>query len=174
MRKIAGFISLALFLTACSSTEPIAVEGKVIGCDAIQTVSSSAPGIECLGGGDPIAIDAIAGPAIINIWGTWCPPCREELPYFTALNGKYGEEIDLIGIAVDEVSQESVRQFVTANGVTWPILYDGENLTKEAFGPGVPVTWFINKSGKVAYKKYGAFSSLDELEVATRKYLGVK
>ena len=108
------------------------------------------------------------------MWGTWCAPCRQELPHFGHLLAKYGDKVDVIGIAVEEKNQAVVNKFVKTHGITWPILYDATGSTREKFGPGVPVTAFINKSGKVVYTRYGAFQSTEELELATIKYLGVK
>ena len=119
-------------------------------------------------------MESIRGPAIINVWGTWCAPCRQELPHFGHLLAKYGDKVDVIGIAVEEKSQAAVKKFVKTHGITWPILYDATGSTQEKFGPGVPVTAFINKSGNVVYTRYGAFQSTEELELATIKYLGVK
>jgi len=174
MRKIAALLSLVVLLTGCSLTEPIPVKGKVVGCEDIQTVPASDEALECLGSADAISVDSIRGPALINIWGTWCAPCRQELPHFAHLLNKYRDKVDVIGIAVEEKNQATVKKFVRSNGITWPILYDAKGVTEEKFGPGVPVTWFINKSGKVTHKKYGPFRSEEELELAVIKYLGVK
>ena len=174
MRKAIVVLSAALLLTGCSLTEPIPVKGKVIDCESIETVPTTDEALECLGGGDSISVDSIRGPAIINVWGTWCAPCRQELPHFGHLLAKYGDKVDVIGIAVEEKNQAVVNKFVKTHGITWPILYDETGSTQEKFGPGVPVTAFINKSGKVVYTRYGAFQSTEELELATIKYLGVK
>jgi thiol-disulfide isomerase/thioredoxin len=174
MRRAIVFLCSALLLTSCSLTEPIPVKGKVIDCESIKRVPANDEVLECLGGGDSISVDSIRGPSIINVWGTWCAPCREELPHFAELLNKYGDQVDVIGIAVEEKNQATVKRFVKRNGITWPILYDETGSTQEKFGPGVPVTAFINKSGKVVYTRYGAFQSTEELELATIKYLGVK
>jgi thiol-disulfide isomerase/thioredoxin len=174
MRKAIVVLSAALLLTGCSLTEPIPVRGKVVDCLELKSVPSTDTPLECLAGGEPISVDSIRGLAIINVWGTWCAPCREELPHFAELSDKFGDQVDVIGIAVEEKNQATVKKFVKTNGITWPILYDETGSTQEKFGPGVPVTAFINKSGKVVYTRYGAFQSMEELELATIKYFGVK
>ena len=174
MRKVIALLSISLLLTGCSLTEPIPVKGEVVSCESIETAPATDEALECLGGGDAISVDSIRGPALINIWGTWCAPCREELPHFAHLLNKYRDKVDVIGIAVEEKNQATVKKFVKANGISWPILYDATGVTEKKFGPGVPVTWFISKSGKVTHKKYGPFRSTEELELAVIKYLGVK
>ena len=174
MRRVIVFLCSALLLTSCSMAESIPVQGRLVGCEDIKTVPASDEALECLAGGEPLSVDSIKGPAIINIWGTWCAPCREELPHLAQFLSEYEDKVEVIGIAVEEKNQATVRKFVKNNGITWPILYDETGVTQEKFGPGVPVTWFINESGKVTYKKYGPFRSTEELELAALKYLGVK
>ena len=173
MKKVVAIFSSLLLLTGCSFTEPIPIRGQVVSCESIPVSESSSPRLECLGGGEGIAVDAIRGPAIVNVWGTWCAPCRKELPHFAEFLTQYSDRVSVLGIAVEEKNQENVRKFIRTRGITWPIIYDADGSTKKKFGMGVPVTWLINKSGKVVYKKYGPFESTEELERAAIKYLGV-
>ena len=174
MKKISGLFVLLLALTACSSIEPIQVKGEVVSCANIKVESGTGVPLECLGGGSAIAAVSIRGPALINVWGTWCQPCKQELPHLAHFLAKYGDQVDLVGIAVEEKSMESVRKFVQSHGISWPILYDATGATRGKFGMGVPVTWLVDQSGTVVYKKYGPFKSTEEIELAAIKYLGVK
>ena len=161
-------------LTSCSSIEPIQVKGEVVSCANIKVESGTGVPLECLGGGSAIAADSIRGPALINVWGTWCEPCKQELPHLAHFLAKYSDQVDLVGIAVEEKSMERVRKFVQSHGISWPILYDATGATRGKFGMGVPVTWLVDESGTVVYKKYGPFKSTEEIELAAIKYLGVK
>ena len=174
MKKISGLFVLLLALTACSSIEPIQVKGEVVSCANIKVESGTGVPLECLGGGSAIAADSIRGPALINVWGTWCEPCKQELPHLAHFLAKYSDQVDLVGNAVEEKSMESVRKFVQSHGISWPILYDATGATRGKFGMGVPVTWLVDESGTVVYKKYGPFKSTEEIELAAIKYLGVK
>ena len=174
MKKISGLFVLLLALTACSAIEPIQVKGEVVSCANIKVESGTGVPLECLGGGSAIAADSIRGPALINVWGTWCEPCKQELPHLAHFLAKYSDQVGLVGIAVEEKSMESVRKFVQSQGISWPILYDATGATRGKFGMGVPVTWLVDESGTVVYKKYGPFKSTEEIELAAIKYLGVK
>ena len=174
MKKLFGLFVLLLALTACSSIEPIQVKGEVVSCANIKVESGTGVPLECLGGGSAIAADSIRGPALINVWGTWCEPCKQELPHLAHFLAKYSDQVDLVGIAVEEKSMERVRKFVQSHGISWPILYDATGATRGKFGMGVPVTWLVDESGTVVYKKYGPFKSTEEIELAAIKYLGVK
>ena len=172
MKKIFAIAFVTITLSSCSATEPISVKGEVVDCSSISAQGGKLEKLECLGGGSPIAPDGIKGPALINVWGTWCTQCRKELPHLIHFQEKYRDQIDLIGIAVEEKSQESVRKHIREKGITWPILYDLNDSTRAQFGMGVPVTWFIDSQGKAVYKKYGPFKSLEEIELLAKKYLG--
>ena len=174
MKKFITLTIFALVLTGCSAIEPIQVKGEVVSCANIKVESGTGVPLECLGGGSAIAADSISGPALINVWGTWCEPCKQELPHLAHFLAKYSDQVDLVGIAVEEKSMERVRKFVQSHGISWPILYDATGATRGKFGMGVPVTWLVDESGTVVYKKYGPFKSTEEIELAAIKYLGVK
>ena len=173
MKKLLIVAFSVLILTGCSLTEPIPVKGEVVSCESIKRIESSATRLQCLDGSQGVAVDAIRGPALINVWGTWCAPCRKELPHFVHYLAKK-DSIPIIGIAVEEKSPATVKKFVETHGMTWPILYDADGSTRAKFGMGVPVTWFVDETGKVVYKKYGPFNSLEEIEIDVAKYLGEK
>ena len=173
MRKIILVLFSVLTLSSCSFTEPIPIKGEVVSCTNIKTVQTNDVLLDCLDGSEGVAVDSIVGPALINVWGTWCAPCRQEIPHFAHYIAKKNS-VQVIGVAVEEKSPSEVKKFVETHGMTWPILYDSKGSTRGKFGMGVPVTWFINDSGKVIHKKYGPFNSVEEIELDVIKYLGVK
>ena len=174
MKRLSGLLALLLLLTACSAVEPIQAKGVVVSCENIKVEGGTGAPLECLGGGSAIAADAIRGPALINVWGTWCQPCKQELPHLADFWAEYSDQVDVVGIAVEEKNQQSVRKFIKNYGISWPILYDATGATRGEFGMGVPVTLLVDESGAVVYKKYGPFKSTEEVELAAIKYLGVK
>jgi thiol-disulfide isomerase/thioredoxin len=111
---------------------------------------------------------------IVNVWGSWCGPCREEIPILRSFYEKAKGKVSLIGVDVEEANFDDGRTFVERNGILWPNLYDPDGRSREYFGLGVPVTWFIAADGSVAGKKIGAFKDLAELITLTDKYLGVR
>ena len=174
MKRFIISVCLVLLLSSCALTQPIPVKGEVVSCQTIKVKIGKTVPLECLGGGNPIAVDAIVGPALVNVWGTWCAPCKKELPHFAHFLQKSDGNVQVIGIAVEEKSQASVKRFIESHGMTWPVLYDKDGSTRATFGMGVPVTWFIDKNGKVVHKKYGPFNSTEEVQLAVAKYLGEK
>jgi len=174
MKKVLAVVAL-LLLTACSSSSSF-VQGEVVSCVSIAQDTTFVDGIEldCLDGTTGAQLGALKGPMILNVWGSWCGPCREEIPIFRSFYEKAKDKVSLVGIDVEESSIEDGRKFVEENGITWPNLYDADGRSEEYFGLGVPVTWFIAADGSVAGKKIGAVKDENELIALTNKYLGVK
>ncbi|MBI2427794.1 MAG: TlpA family protein disulfide reductase [Ignavibacteriales bacterium] len=98
-------------------------------------------------------------PVLLNFWATWCGPCIKEMPDLVALNEEYKAKGALvIGISVDKDSDvlTLVSDFTKEQKVKYPIVIDNGDL-ETAFGGlrGIPTTFYIDKSGKIAKKLIG-------------------
>ena len=176
MKKVL-ILLLALSLTGCSSsTKPVASKGEVVDCVDVNHVAAKASDtlLNCLVGTEKISVESLRGPLIVNVWGSWCGPCKQEMPYFVDFHHQANGKVQLLGIAVEEAKAQDSKDFIVANGITWPNLYDAKGVTRGTFGMGVPVTWFIDAAGEVKYKKIGVIKSEAELVALSDKYLGVK
>jgi thiol-disulfide isomerase/thioredoxin len=175
MKKIL-LLLIALSLTGCASaTKPMTSKGEVVDCANVDYVAAS-PGqnlLDCLTGSQKISVESLRGPLILNVWGSWCGPCEQEMPYFVEFNDQARGKVKLLGIAVEEAKSQDAKDFIISNGMTWPNLYDAKGITRVNFGMGVPVTWFIDKAGAVVYKHIGVVNSTAELIDLTNKYLKV-
>ena len=173
MKRIA--IAAAVLLLAGCSSPSEKVAGQVVSCESISSsTTKNSLFLDCLDGGVGATIDSIKGPAIINVWGSWCSPCKEEMPILRSFYEKAQGKVLLIGVDVEEASLEDGRKFVENNGITWPNLFDADGKSRAYFGMGVPVTWFIASDGSVAYKHIGVLKNEIDLISLTSKYLGVK
>ena len=173
MKRLAMAVAVLLLAGCSSPSEKIA--GEVVSCESIlSSAKENSIMLDCLDGTDGASINGIKGPAIINVWGSWCGPCKEEMPILRPFYEKAQGKLALIGVDVEEASIEDGREFVKNNGITWPNLYDADGKSRAYFGMGVPVTWFIAADGSVAYKHIGVIKSEKELISMTSKYLGVK
>ena len=175
MKAISVLIISTILLTSCGTAAPKNVAaGKIVSCSVIPTDSSKTSGtsLTCIDGNSKVLLESIKGPAVINVWGSWCVPCRDEMSFLRELaaTGK----VQIIGIDVEEADMESARKFVIEQGMTWPNLYDKDGSTKSSFGMGVPVTWYLDSKGEVAYKHVGVLKSKEQLFSEVEKYLGVK
>ena len=176
MKKIL-ILLLALSLTSCSSTtKPMASKGEVVDCVDVNHVETK-PGdttLNCLTGPEKISVESLRGPLIVNVWGSWCGPCKQEMPYFVEFHHQANGKVKLLGIAVEEAKAQDSKDFIISYGITWSNLYDAKGETRGTFGMGVPVTWFIDEQGTVVYKHIGVVKSTEELIELTAKYLKVE
>jgi thiol-disulfide isomerase/thioredoxin len=167
---------LALSLTGCSSiTNSMSSIGEVVDCVEVDHVAAKADDtlLNCLSGTEKISVESLRGTLIVNVWGSWCGPCKQEMPYFVDFHHQANGKVKLLGIAVEEAKAQDSEDFIVANGITWPNLYDARGITRAIFGMGVPVTWFIDEQGTVVYKHIGVVETTEELIDLTAKYLKV-
>ena len=178
MKRFSSLIVFALLLTGCASTPELDGKGVIPSCDEIRVGIASDKKLElpCLDGSTSIDFHQIKGPIVINIWGSWCQGCRQEMPYFIDLYAtpsfKSGQ-IQLLGIDVEENSPTSGLDYIKQSGMSWPHLNDVNDQTKAIFGPGVPVTWFIDSQGVVVEKHIGAYQSKQQLFDQVEKAFGI-
>lgn len=174
MKKLIMIFSLSFFLSSCATSTPN-LNGEVVSCEEIEILQNESKfeALDCLDGSSGISVDLIKGPAIINVWGSWCEPCRDEIPFFRDFYAQMDSSIQLIGVDVEEQSPADGQKFVRDYGITWPNLYDKDGATRKYFGMGVPVTWFIGSNGETVYKHIGPIKSVTELKELSNQHLGV-
>jgi thiol-disulfide isomerase/thioredoxin len=179
MKKISILVITTLLISSCSSTTRESSPGFVPSCDQVKllaTAGKSTP-MSCLDGSGSLNFHQLNGPMVINVWGSWCEGCKEEMPYFVDLYKTQAFEsgqIQLLGINVEESSKEDAIEYIKKSGMRWPHLEDLDGISKSILGPGVPVTWFINEEGKNVGIKIGAYTNKDQLFVQVEKAFGIK
>jgi cytochrome c biogenesis protein CcmG/thiol:disulfide interchange protein DsbE len=174
MKKFVAALASLTLLAGCSSS-PVKIAGRVVSCSVIEsTPTKNSINLDCLDGSSGASINSLKGPMVVNVWGSWCGPCKAEMPILRSFSKKAEGKIALIGVDVEEASIEDGRSFVKDNGITWPNLFDAKGSSRTYFGMGVPVTWFIAPDGSVAYKHIGVLKNEIDLITLTSKYLGVK
>ncbi len=102
---------------------------------------------------------------LVNLWATWCLPCRKEIPEFIELQERHGAAgLQVLGIALDE--EERVRQYLADHAVNYPILLAGDQsyrLTEELDNPEflLPFSVIVNRSGRIVFRKTGRLHSAE-------------
>jgi peroxiredoxin len=87
----------------------------------------------------------------LNIWATWCPPCREEMPSMEKLYKELkGEDFEILAVSIDASGMKAVDPFVKEYRLSFPVLLDPEGTIKSLYGAtGIPESFIINKEGKI-------------------------
>jgi thiol-disulfide isomerase/thioredoxin len=110
---------------------------------------------------------------IVNFWATWCPPCRAEIPDLVALQKKYGDRLQIIGVSQDEGPIEPVKQFAAEHHVNYPIVMMTPELDKVF--PGIralPTTFVLDREVRVVQRHVGMLNAL-MTEQETRALAGL-
>ena len=179
MKKLLSLLITTLLISGCASPTQVTAPGVVTSCDQIRLLESADKSalIGCLDGSGEINFHQLKGPLVINVWGSWCEGCKQEMPYFVELYQsplfKSGQ-IQMLGINVEEKSKDDAIEYIQKSGMSWPNLEDSSGISKSIFGPGVPVTWFIDKEGKNVATKIGAYTNKQQLFDQFEKAFGVK
>ena len=120
------------------------------------TAGSSAPAaadlpdltLPCFTGGQPVRLTELRGPAVLNLWGTWCEPCREELPAVQRLADRTAGQLRVAGVNTWD-DRPAAASFAVDEGVRMPTLYDRDKRLMAALGKvNLPVTVFVDAAGK--------------------------
>jgi thiol-disulfide isomerase/thioredoxin len=124
--------------------------------------------------GETVSTAQLKGKVVlVNFWATWCPPCREEIPELIALQEKYKDRLEIIGVSMDEDSTPAdVNAFAAKAGINYPIVM-GKDIAKEYGGvPALPTSFVVNKDGGIVQKHVGVLQR-DEIETEIRALLGM-
>jgi cytochrome c biogenesis protein CcmG/thiol:disulfide interchange protein DsbE len=129
----------------------------------------------CLGAGPDLNLASLAGkPMVVNVWGSWCPPCREELPWFAALDDAAAGRLQVIGVDVADTANSALSTLASL-GVHYPSIFDPESKTRMSlqwFG-GTPVTLLVRADGTIAHRIDGRVPDEATLRALVAEHLGV-
>ena len=120
-------------------------------------IASAAPDITLRDvSGNTVQLSRFKGKVIIlNFFATWCPPCKEEIPDFIALQRQYGgKDFTMVGVSLSRL--EDTRRFAEALGINYPALI-ADSYTQTVYGPlrSIPMTFIIDRDFKIAKKYIG-------------------
>ena len=114
--------------------------------------------------GDSVVLADLRGEVVLlNVWATWCVPCRKEAPELQALHEARGDSLHVIGVTVDNRgAEEQIRAFIDEYGMTYDIWWDPDGSAIEVFGAaGVPLTVLIDREGRIVWRHLGMFRADD-------------
>jgi len=124
--------------------------------------------------GTPISTSAFRGKVVlINFWATWCPPCRAEIPDLIALQEKYRDRLQILGVSEDEAPVEVVRRFAADHHMNYPVVMTSPELEKMFPGIGaLPTSYVINRDARIVQKHVGMLTA-SRTEDETRALAGL-
>ncbi|GAB3308023.1 redoxin family protein [Epidermidibacterium keratini] len=131
--------------------------------------------LECLSeGSEPVSMSgAPPRPTIVNLWATWCAPCRQEIPLLQEFAQKAAGKVDVLGVVTAD-SASAARDFALEFDMGFPSVIDTDSVLMTDLGmQALPDSVLIRADGSVANVHIGAFSSLEQIVSLVAKELGV-
>jgi cytochrome c biogenesis protein CcmG/thiol:disulfide interchange protein DsbE len=160
--KKAFLACLLLLIAACRREAPVA---------PVATPKPAPPAVAMepykaqLLDGSPFDLASERGHVVfLNVWATWCLPCRAEIPELNKLHEKYAARgFKVVGVSVDEGNPDGVKQFVNEQKITYPIVLDPDGKLATLLNTSViPTSIVVDKKGDVVWKHYGVVKTTDD------------
>lgn len=195
MRRLlpAALAAALLLLSACSDDPAPPGESKVDvdtprlrEIKADTAVEECAPGdgtdgglpdltLPCLGGGPDVDLASLEGPLVVNLWASWCGPCKKEMPALQDFYEQYGDQVGVLGINYQDQQPAAAIELAGDLGVSYPLVADpGGDLNARDPLPvirGVPWLVFLDADGGVELVP-GGVDDVDELVELANEHLG--
>ncbi|HUN56546.1 MAG TPA: TlpA disulfide reductase family protein [Candidatus Binataceae bacterium] len=163
-------VALALIVYLQFNTAPVAITPDV--ADQVVPTKPSADSPVAAGkmasdfklpllDGQTVSLSSLRGKVVfLNVWATWCPPCREEMPSIEALYEKFKDDKNFVVLAVSQDSdgRAPVASYVEKHGLKFDVLLDPENEVGEAYDvSGIPETFIIDQRGRIVAHHVGPY-----------------
>jgi thiol-disulfide isomerase/thioredoxin len=130
--------------------------------------------LACAVGKQPVQLARLGRPAVINLWASWCAPCRKELPELQRFADSAGSELVVLGVVsgdTEAAATAAARDF----GISFPAVLDPQERLRRDLGlVGLPMTLFVDAQGQISYVYHsGEPLTVSTLEELSRQHLGV-
>ena len=186
---VAGLLAAAL--SGCGSTAGAsgppgapssapAVHNMLQACPAQPDRPATGPAtlpklrFSCPGGGTLDLARAPGVPTVVNLWGSWCAPCRDELPILQQLADGAGGRVRVLGV-ISKDGLPQAESFAADAKVRFPSAFDGQGDLMAGVGINVlPYTYFLDADGGLAYTQVGPVASIDQLRSLVAQHLRVQ
>jgi len=111
--------------------------------------------------GSTISLSSLRGKVVfLNVWATWCEPCRQEMPSIEALYEEFSRDRNFVVLAVsqDSTNRDAVEAYIRKNGYKFTVLLDPANMVADAYKVnGIPETFIIARNGRIVAHHSGPY-----------------
>jgi thiol-disulfide isomerase/thioredoxin len=176
-RRLLALAAVAASLLVACAQPPAVREGGGRPTASVTTAPAKPGAIRArfagFAGGPAFTLpeDLRGRPLVLNVWASWCKPCRREMPAFQSVYLKTQGTVGFLG--VDYLDQaDAARRLAADTGVTYPLAADPKGTEVAKFGvTALPTTLFFSADGVLRGRRFGELTA-DRLRAAMRSYLG--
>jgi thiol-disulfide isomerase/thioredoxin len=177
-------------VSTSAASDPVAIPSETAPADLVaaaklatcpttdSTVAALTDGLPdltlpCLGNGPAVRLAGLRGkPTVVNLWASWCEPCRDELPLLAALSASTSGVV-VVGIDI-ATRPDQALSLLAETGVHYASVRDDSAVTKSALHwTGIPMTLFVDADGLVTHVERPPIVSADQLRSLVSLHLGV-
>jgi len=128
--------------------------------------------LACLGPGGPVTLSRLRGPLIVNVWASWCAPCRAELPALSQFAVEQDGRIAVLGLQASDDAGAGAALWRDL-GVAFPSVSDPESAARPGLGwSGLPATYFIAADGRIVQRHAGPITDAAGWQAQTDQAFG--
>jgi cytochrome c biogenesis protein CcmG, thiol:disulfide interchange protein DsbE len=111
-------------------------------------------------------------PVVVNQWGSWCPPCRAEFPFFAESAEAHADRVAFVGVDIQD-NRGDAQDFLEEFPVPYPSIYDpsAEAVFTLGWTQVSPTTWLLDESGEIVHQRPGAYPDREALEADIEQFL---
>jgi thiol-disulfide isomerase/thioredoxin len=164
-------VVLGIASVACAETgsgadadpaSPAVPAGNATEAELLPTDASALPEID-LAGYERLLGQLTGTPVLVNVWGSWCGPCRDEAPDLARAHARYGDRVQFLGVDILD-ARESARAFMLEFGWSYPSVFDPPAAIRDGLGLlGQPATLFYDETAALVDRWVGPIPA-EELE----------
>lgn len=164
-----------------AQVEAARVAAGIEDCPDTDDTAAPVPGglpaitLPCLGGTGQVDLSRLRGrPLMVNVWASWCPPCRAEAPYLAEVAGQTEEELLTLGVLYEENDKVAAIDLASGTGQRYAQLVDDDRAIQvplRVLGP--PVTFLVGPDGRLVHTHVGPFTGAEQVRGLLAEHLGV-
>ena len=188
-RVLSALLPLVLAVAVAGCTAGSGAVGAVApsgvdSCAALPAPSSDGPAdgagrplpeltLACFSGGRTVQLGQLRGPMVVNLWASWCGPCRTELPAFQRYADRTQGLVTVLGVDTADTRTGGIS-IIEDFDLTFPMLVDEKATLQAALGrSALPVTLFVDRAGRIAYLYNSTALDEETLELLVEQHLGI-
>ena len=177
-RRTAALSAAGAVLVLAGGCTSAPAEDPVETLPEVTLQTFDAPGRQAGEQQDEVYLPDVKGPAVVNLWASWCGPCRDELPLVEQFAQDHGDKVRVIGIDYLDPQVDKATLLAEESGLTFQLLQDpdGELDGASPFPTlqGLPFWAFVDADGRVVHREFVVVESEQQLVDLAEEHLGVR